>query len=92
MKKQKPADSVFSFSHIGKKRESLELDKARESMDERQRFSDMYRDKNFPAFLKTEFFEKTQFFPFCHVRKYMAGYIITQLAAYSKVPEIIRSG
>jgi len=36
----------------------------------------MYRDKNFPAFLKTEFFEKTQFFPFCCVRKYMAGYIL----------------
>jgi len=32
----------------------------------------MYRDKNFPTFLKTELFEKTQFFPFCYVRKYMA--------------------
>ncbi len=43
----------------------------------------MYRDKNFPAFLKTEFFEKTQFFPFCCVRKYMAGYVHKKL--YAKI-------
>jgi len=28
MKRQNPGDSVFSFSHIGKKRKALGLDKA----------------------------------------------------------------
>ncbi len=35
----------------------------------------MYPDKSFTVFLKTEFFEKTQFFRLSDVRKYMSWYI-----------------
>jgi len=44
----------------------------------------MYRDKNFPVFLKTEFFERNSVFPVLLCPKIYAGYISVKV---KKIPE-----